>query len=130
MDIQSQSNWTGEQANDPYDLVVAARCIIAARQVLNAKMPNGFTGDPAMQILLDLFAERGAGGVRTMTMLGRATGLQATTLSRWCKALAQEGLVRLDAQVALTERGMALVADIVGAVAASRARVHGTTVFI
>lgn len=123
----SSWDWAGVRTPlvEPNDLVLAARGIIAARAVLADKMPPGFTGEPALIILLHLFVERENGETRTMLNLMAATRLAAAPVARWCKALEHQNLLRSGSTIELTEVGVALVTDMVRAVIESHARLLG-----
>ena len=128
MDRYDQSSWTGADIKvaEPHDLVLAARSIIAARQVLDDTMPKGFSGDPALVILLVLFLKSENGQSRTMADLAVETRGSSTTATRWCKALEQEGLVRIGpGDVALTQAGAELVTRALTATIASQANILG-----
>lgn len=127
MERQGQPSWVeaNVEVAEPHDLVLAARSIIAAHRVLSEKLPPGFSGDPALIILLDLFVEREGGRTRTPGDIVGVTGQSATVVMRWCKALVQQGLVRIGHDVELTERGVYLVTDMVAAVISSQASLLG-----
>lgn len=127
MDIQGQPSWTTTEVEvaERHDLVLAARSIIASRRIFDAVMPPGFTGDPALIILLDLFVEQEEGRGRALRDLVAETGLSSPTIARWCKALDQEGLVRFGLAIELTDRGGRLVTEMIASVIAARARLFG-----
>lgn len=69
------------------------RAVIAARRLRREYLDIEF-GDPAWALLLELFAARLEGYRLTMTALGEAAGLRATTALRWVHALEEKGLIR------------------------------------
>ena len=86
------------EIDDDY-LVVVAKSLYLARRLRERYVGSGLLGEPAWDMLLDLFV-RGAEGKRTaVTSLCMASGVPASTALRWIGTLQDAGLVvREDAE--------------------------------
>lgn len=65
-----------------------------ARALRGEFFPPRLFADPAWDILLDLYEARLAQFRLSISKVGQGTGLPATTVLRWLKALEENGLIR------------------------------------
>lgn len=98
--------------SDAAELIAMARYIRSCRNLRNEMFGVDFFGDPAWDMLLDLFIGE------SVCRAGHARGVSPKTALRWEQILEMEGLVeRLgqddlsNAPVALTEKGATLMHD-------------------
>jgi hypothetical protein len=101
-----------EDTLEPVDLVPMAEFICSCRRLRDDVFGADFFGDPAWDILLDLYI----GQSDSRTMPGRMVSWNTT--QRWVNVLEAEGLVhhapgsdRLDRDIRLTEKGSTLMHD-------------------
>jgi DNA-binding MarR family transcriptional regulator len=88
-------------------------------------------GEPAWDILLDLYTSRIAGRRLSITSLCHGTRVPSTTALRWVGVLEQRGLIRREAStkdkrvfwVHLTDVGMASMSDYFAEIVAARRQV-------
>lgn len=82
-----------EDATDDRYLASAAKSLYAARRLRDRHLHGELFGEPAWDMLLDLFI-RGVDGKRTsVTSLAVASGVPPTTALRWIGTLQDAGLV-------------------------------------
>ncbi|MBO9724848.1 MAG: hypothetical protein J7530_10760 [Novosphingobium sp.] len=101
-----------EDTLEPADLVPMAEFICSCRRLRDDVFGADFFGDPAWDILLDLYI----GQSESRTMPGRTVSWNTT--QRWVNVLEAEGLVlhapgsdRLGGDIRLTEKGASLMHD-------------------
>lgn len=100
----------------PTDLAAVASRIYKARRRRDDAF-DGFFGEPAYDMLLDLFCARANNARVSVSALGIASGAPGTTALRWIEAMLDRGLIvrepdTLDGRrswVRLTEKGLRLM---------------------
>ena len=103
---------------DPVYLLRLAKALVRARRLRESHFDADLFADPAWDMLLDLFMERGAGRRVAITSACIASHVPPTTALRWISLLENRGLVsreedasdRRRAFVGLTRKGERAVA--------------------
>lgn len=83
----------GAAVSGPFDVVDAARRMMTARQRRARFLPREILGEPAWDILLDLFVSRAEGRDVPLKSACIASGVPATTAMRCLATLRDRGLV-------------------------------------
>jgi DNA-binding MarR family transcriptional regulator len=82
--------WDHPEADPKYRLVCQA---IYARQARKRYLDADLLGEPVWDILLSLYRDRIAGASVTVESASAATGLPASTATRWLSVLEHRGLI-------------------------------------
>jgi hypothetical protein len=98
---------------EPVYIVSLAEALYANRRARDLELPPELFGEPAWDILLDLFIQRARGNRVSMKHAWLASYVPEATSSRWIKSLEEAGLVRRDRDpddqrrffVSLTDKG-------------------------
>lgn len=70
-----------------------AEAMLNGRQRLSRHVPGGFFGDPALDLLLDLYIAAERGETRCLRAAAETARVPAGTALRWIDTLAQAGLI-------------------------------------
>jgi DNA-binding transcriptional ArsR family regulator len=91
--ISRFNHFESDEEIDERYLASIAFALYASRRMRDRHLPGDLFGEPAWDMLLDLFV-RGTQGKKTaVTSLCLASGVPATTALRWIKSLQDAGLV-------------------------------------
>ncbi len=95
--VKSAFRWPGKLARierNAMNLALKAQVITARRQKRRAYLPEGLVGEPAWDMLLDLFMQFAGGAKVSTTSLCHASGVPSTTALRYIQLLEEGGLVK------------------------------------
>jgi DNA-binding MarR family transcriptional regulator len=114
---QSKNDRTPVNKIEDYDLMVIAERIYKFRRTRERYLPDNLLGEPAWDILLDLFIAYVRGRKIRMTSAAIAGAVPSTTAHRWITVLESEGLIerysakedRRATNVQLTKQGLEMV---------------------
>lgn len=90
--LQIRADGTGEEALDAH-LLLLARAIVGRRSGRAQFLPAEIFGEPAWDMLLDLFIASGNGTSISVSSACIASRAPATTALRWLKRMEELGLV-------------------------------------
>jgi hypothetical protein len=115
---QRRSHYDPEIVADPDHLLDIAKALYRTRQIRARYFPSDLFGEPAWDILLDLFIEKGGGKRVPITNACIASQVPPTTGLRWIGLLLDDGWIvreedttdRRRAFVRLTEKGETAIA--------------------
>ena len=92
-DCNHSPSETSSHFADPIYLGRLAETLIRARRLRNSHFDGDLFADPAWDILLDLFVQRGAGKRVSVTSACIASSVPQTTALRWIALLEERGLL-------------------------------------
>jgi DNA-binding MarR family transcriptional regulator len=104
------------------DLLAVAKDMLALRRRRDALLGSGLFGEPAWDMLLELYLATGESRPFTISNLGTSAGVPSTTALRWTGLLLDSGLIernpdRRDGRcvlVSLTARGHDVMDGLLG----------------
>lgn len=85
---------TGVRDDQPGDTLGVARQIYHARRRRGRRLAEDLLGEPAWDILLDLFIARKTGRLTPLSTSCIASGVPASTAQRWIRELETRGLIQ------------------------------------
>lgn len=95
--VKSVFHWPGKLSRierNAMNLSLKAQVITARRQKRRAFLPDGLLGEPAWDMLLDLFMQFAGGAKVSTTSLCHASGVPSTTALRYIQLLEEGALVK------------------------------------